>query len=137
MRRSKLISLPLSLALATSSFATGFGASAESNDYLEFSMTNIEYDASSEEQWIDIFVTHAYGKDLEMDGLYAVQGAIYYQTEYFEFVKGDTASCYGTLTGNDKNNGEIVADGKFDIPESYDGAYYFTIMSSGNEINPI
>ncbi|MBR6670767.1 MAG: hypothetical protein IKL31_08535, partial [Ruminococcus sp.] len=65
MRRSKLISLPLSLALATSSFATGFGASAESNDYLEFSMTNIEYDASSEEQWIDIFVTHAYGKDLE------------------------------------------------------------------------
>jgi len=138
MRRSKLIALLTSLGIMVSSVPAGMSAFAADEEYLEFSMTNIEYDPESEYQWIDVFVTHPYGTDVELDGLYGVQGTIYYQTEYFEVFGESCKSCYGNLSCSVITGENVKSDGGFDIPESYDGAYNFTLISIGDsDINPV
>ena len=130
MVKKKFISAIAALSLTVTSVSSMFTANAASpDDYLEFSMTNITYDASEDIQWFDIFVTDPYGDNLEKDGVFAVQCVVYFQSQYFDIVNDCTESCYGNISSNIINVEMLANDSTYDIPEGYDTAYTFALVS--------
>ena len=129
MVKKNFIAAFAALSLSVTSISSVFTANAADDEYLEFSMTNITYDAKEDIQWFDIFVTNPYGDNLEEDGIYAVQCTVYYQSQYFDIVNDCTESCYGNISQNVLSVEKLRNDDSYNVPEGYDTALTVALVS--------